>query len=86
MRDVAEIRDFIARDDSAAAERWLGVLVAAAEQAHRLPQAGRVVPEFKRADLREVLRGNDRLVYRVRKDAVIVETVFEGHKRLADEP
>ena len=45
-----------------------------------MPLAGRVVPELQREDVREVLLGTYRIVYRVREDAIDVLTVFEGHR------
>ena len=47
--------------------------------------SGRIVPEYRRQDLREVLQGNYRIVYLVRKDAIEVVTVFEGHRLLPEE-
>ncbi len=41
------------------------------------------MPELRRADIREVFVGTYRLVYQVQADAVLVLTVFEGHRRLA---
>ncbi len=49
---------------------------------------GRKVPEFDREDIREVVLGGYRLVYRVRTDAIEVLTVFDGRRLLssADPP
>ena len=51
-----------------------------------MPHAGRVVPEFDRDDIREVIVGNYRIVYRVRATEVLVLTVFESHKLLGEPP
>jgi toxin ParE1/3/4 len=79
--DLRAIDDHIAVDDPAAAERWVGKLIAKAEAAARLPMAGRVVPEKGRPDIREVFLRTYRLVYRVREGGILVLTVFEGHRR-----
>ena len=39
---------------------------------------GRVVPEAGNEALREIIRGNYRIVYRVKQDAVEVVTVFHA--------
>ena len=44
--------------------------------------AGRIVPEFERRDIREVLFRNYRIVYRVKEDQILILTVFEGHRLL----
>ncbi len=43
------------------------------------------MPELRRDDIREVLLETYRIVYRVRKDAIDVLTVFEGHRLLRSE-
>jgi len=45
-----------------------------------------VVPELRREDVREVIEGNYRIVYRVTKASVEVLTVFEGHHLLPEGP
>lgn len=56
-------------------------------QAHRegrggrsVPLAGRIVPEKRRPDIREVFLRTYLIVYRVREDSILVLTVFEGHR------
>jgi plasmid stabilization system protein ParE len=80
LRGLEEIRDYIALDSAAAADRWIDGLIAVAERATTSPFAGRRVPELGREDVREVLKGNYRLVYRVTPHHVEVLTVFEGHR------
>jgi len=85
QHDLLEIGRYIARDDRTAARRWVERLRTTARQAARHPSAGRVVPEYSRPDLREVLLRSYRIVYRVCDDAVEVLTVFEGHRLLPEE-
>lgn len=80
VADLRAIDAYIAADNPAAAERWLGRLIAKAEAAARLPLAGRVVPEKGRPDIREVFVRIYRVVYRVREEGILVLTVFEGHR------
>ena len=79
LSDLEAIGDFNAADNPAAAERWVGVLMATAERAARTPMAGRRVPELGCDDVCEVLKRTYRIVYRVRIDRMEVLTVFEGH-------
>ena len=48
-----------------------------------MPLMGRKVPEIGREDVREVIMGGYRLVYRVRVDAIEILTVFDGHRLLS---
>jgi len=72
LGDLRAIDDYIAADNPAAAERWVGRLIAKAEAAARLPMAGRRVPEKAQADVREVFLRTYRIVYRVRKGGILV--------------
>ena len=82
LADLRAIDDYIAADNPVAAERWVARLIARAEAAARLPMAGRVVPEKRRVDVREVFLRTYRIVYRVREGSILLLTVFEGHRPL----
>jgi addiction module RelE/StbE family toxin len=84
LRDLEEIRAYIGRDDPVAADRWTSRLVDRVERAARVPLAGRVVPEFQRDDLREVSLRTYRIVYGVQTEAILVLTIFEGHRLLPE--
>ena len=55
-----------------------------ASRATKVPNAGRVVPEFARSDVREVFVRSYRIVYRVVDADIVILTVFEGHKLLGE--
>ncbi|MFZ1574141.1 MAG: type II toxin-antitoxin system RelE/ParE family toxin [Chromatiaceae bacterium] len=71
---LAEIEAFIARDDPKAGERLVDLLIARGEALADHPHPGRRLPEFPNNELREVIVGNYRLVYRVRHEDVVVLT------------
>ena len=81
-RDLLAIGRYIARDNPAAARSWVERLRERARRAAEVPEAGRIVPEIHRPDVREVFLRTYRIVYRVRDDAIEVLTVFEGYRRL----
>ena len=63
--DLAGIHEYLSRDSSSAALAVVARVFAAIEQLESFPQSGHVVPEFARPDLRELIRGQYRIVYRV---------------------
>lgn len=79
--DLESIGDYIAADNPAAAASWVSKLLACAAHAEKQPYAGRIVPEFKIAVLREVLLRRYRVVYRICGEVVQVITIFEGRRR-----
>ena len=79
-KDLQAIRRYIAADNPTAAARWVQDLRERARNALHAPLAGRVVPEFSREDIRELIEGNYRIVYQVFADHLVILTVFEGHQ------
>jgi plasmid stabilization system protein ParE len=79
-----ELADRIASDNPVAAERWAGNMIERASRLASMPMRGRVVPELGLGDMRELIVGAYRLMYRVAPDRVVVELVIEGHQLLPD--
>jgi len=78
--DLVAIGRYVARDDARAARRWLEKLRSKAREAAAAPRAGRRVPEVARDDVREMIVGSYRIVYRVERTGISVLTVFEEHR------
>ncbi len=85
LRRAREAADFIARDDPAAAVRWARGLFASVKTLSAHPRRGRVVPELLREEIRELIYGNYRLIYRVSGRRIEVLTVRHGRRRFDPE-
>jgi plasmid stabilization system protein ParE len=48
------------------------------------PELGRVVPEYQRPDIRELVFQNYRIVYRVKTDCVEIAAVVHGARLLSE--
>ena len=83
-RDLAEIEEYIARDSRLYALAVVDRLLLGAERLETNPLSGRVVREYGRQDLREVIVQNYRMVYLVEGDDVIVVRVVHGARNLRD--
>jgi toxin ParE1/3/4 len=86
----AKIEEYIARDSPLHAVNLVDRLVEATERLETFPLSGRVVPEFERAELREVIFRSYRMVYLLVDDLVTIPRVVHAARdlpRLAlDEP
>lgn len=82
---LAEIEDFIARDNPEAAARLVDRIIDRGAALVDQPLRGRLLPELPGTGLRELILDNYRIVYRVEGDEVLVLTVFEGHRLLPKE-
>ena len=73
IQDLQEIVRYIAWDSPVGAERFGNKLLDKAQSLSFLPERGRVVPEFKDPQVRELLLGSYRIVYRVKLTERLVE-------------
>ena len=80
--DLEAICLFIARDTPQIAATFADRVVTAADRLETHPRLGRVVPEFGIEDIREILVGSYRVIYRVREDEVHILTVHHGARLL----
>ena len=72
---VGEIADYIARDDPVAADRWARSVFARVKQVKDFAKSGRYVPEVNRKDIRELVYGNYRIIYRIETRVISILTV-----------
>jgi len=80
--DIQDIEDFIARDSILHAVTFIDRIVDSAETLLKNPRIGRIVPEFNREDLREVIFRNYRVVYLLQGDKVFILRVVHGARDL----
>jgi toxin ParE1/3/4 len=78
VADLEAIRDYVARDSAKYATLLVERLIASLDRVSLFPEIGRIVPEYQRADIRELILGSYRVVYRLRSGAAEVLTVFHG--------
>ncbi|MCC6967005.1 MAG: type II toxin-antitoxin system RelE/ParE family toxin [Nitrospira sp.] len=65
IADVQAIKQFIAQDSPHAAQLVAQRLVAAVDRLTLFPESGRIVPELADPQIREVVQGSYRIVYRL---------------------
>ena len=80
--DLQDIEDFIARDSVLHAITFVDRVVESTETLLKMPQIGRMVPEFNRPDLRELLFRDYRIVYLLQDDATFILRVVHGSRDL----
>jgi plasmid stabilization system protein ParE len=82
IQRVLEEAEFIARDKPGAAQRWTESTFKAVERLKDLPNSGRMVPEIRRPEVREIIHGAFRIIYRVEDDMILILTVRRGSRLL----
>ena len=78
--DLQAIRNFIERDSPKYGRLVAERLFSSTERLEAFPLSGRIVPELGRDDIREIIVGEYRLVYRVLPEVVILLTIFRSSR------
>jgi len=75
LERMEEISDYIAYDNPSAAIKWIDTIFHKVESLPHNPEIGRVVPELELQNIREIISGNYRIIYRCEKSNIRVLTV-----------
>ena len=79
---ASEIAEYIAQDKPSAADKWINAVFSKVEQLASSPEIGRVVPEIKNDQFRELIYGNYRIIYRIEKKQISILTIRHGKQIL----
>ncbi len=79
---VAEIALYIAKGKSGAADKWVISIFNTVEKLSKFPQTGRIVPEFNKIDIRELIHDNCRIIYQVNPLEIEILTIRHGKQIL----
>jgi len=84
LRDLESICDYVAADSPRYAALVVERIMQGVERLASFPESGRVVPERKDLQLREVIVRPYRVVYRLRPGVVEIATVFRASRMLPE--
>ena len=78
--DLEAIFNFIARDSEHYARVFIQRIFDSIERLENFPQSGRMVPEYKSKNIREIILGYYRIIYKIDKDSVTLLTIHHSSK------
>ena len=79
---ASEIAEYIAQDKPSVAEKWINTVFSKVEQLKSSPEIGRIVPEIRNDQIRELIYGNYRVIYRIEKKQISILTIRHGKQIL----
>lgn len=82
---LQQILEYIAEDQPVNAERWVNKLIDRGDSLQELPERGRMVPEYYDPEIREILEGAYRIIYRLHGQRVDILTVRHSSQLLPAE-
>jgi addiction module RelE/StbE family toxin len=80
--DLDSIAQFISKDSPQYARLFVSDIFQAVERLSAFPKSGRIVPELNDPDVRDVILGNYRLVYRFKAKLIELLTIYHGARLL----
>ncbi len=70
--DFRDLILFISEENSSAVNHFLNKILNHVIQVAKFPKSGRVVPEFQDENIREIIQKPYRIVYRIKKEKMIL--------------
>ena len=78
LNDIEAIAKFISRDSDYYARIFAVEVFEIVERLELFPKSGRIVPEINRKEIKEIIFGNYRIIYRVKNTFVEILTVYHS--------
>jgi plasmid stabilization system protein ParE len=82
LEDIEAICTYIARDSNYYARIFATQIMEKASTLESFPKAGRIVPESSRENIREIIHGSYRIIYRLINDSVQILTIHHSARLL----
>ena len=82
VEKLEEYADYIALDKPIAALNWAESIQNSVNKLKKFSHIGREVPEIKRADIRELIEGNYRIIYRIEENHIFILTIRHSRQLL----
>ena len=78
-RNLEDIFNYVAKNSAVYADRLVKTIISSTSKLVRMPRCGRMVPELKNHDIRELIYQNYRIVYRITEETGEIEILAVIH-------
>jgi len=82
IEDLKNIHNYIAQESNVFANNMIERLVSRVDQIEQFPESGRIVPEYGKRSLRELLQGSYRIVYQIHREYIGIVRVHHSARLL----
>jgi addiction module RelE/StbE family toxin len=82
IQDLKSIYDYISLDSTFYAARFISKLIKRVDILIEFPESGRMVPEKNTPEIRELIEGNYRIFYRLRKGEVTILRIHNAARKI----
>lgn len=84
VEQARDIAAYIALDKPSAADKWIEDIFSSVDRLVDFPQSGQVVPEIKRNEIREIVQGSYRVIYKIQEAQILVLLVKSYRQKLKE--
>ncbi len=84
LEQLWTIHEYLTQSSPEYAQRVVDRLTRRTQQIRTFPISGRVVPEFNKAQIREVIEGQYRIIYYIKPDQIDVLAVIHGAQQIPE--
>ena len=84
VEKLESFADYIALDKPSAALKWIRKMQKSVNKLKDYPESGRKVPEIKRINIREIIEGNYRIIYRIEEKRISILTIRHSSQLLSE--
>ncbi|MFH1942963.1 MAG: type II toxin-antitoxin system RelE/ParE family toxin [bacterium] len=81
LDDADAIAKYIARDSEDQASLFINRLIQITERLKEFPLSGRIIPEIKNPDCREIIYGSYRIMYRIEGDEIWITGIVHTARK-----
>lgn len=82
IKQLQAIHDYIAQNSVVYATQFVERITRRSEQIAEFPNSGRIVPEFRDENIREIIERPYRIIYRIEEDEVDILAIVHGSQVL----
>ncbi len=82
LRDAEDIHDYIAKDSELYGKKTVEKFFQRVKLLIEIPNAGRIVPEFNKVHIRELIEGNYRIIYINQKNVISIVRIHHAARRI----
>ncbi len=80
IESLQAIKDFISLDSRYYGQIFVERIIQQVEKLKLFPEIGRIVPEYKQENIREIIFGNYRIVYHFYENSIVVLNIIHASR------
>ncbi|MEH6824430.1 MAG: type II toxin-antitoxin system RelE/ParE family toxin [Motiliproteus sp.] len=85
VEQARDIASYIALGKPSVAEQWVNGIFDSVDCLIDFPESGRIVPEIKRKEIREIVHGSYRVIYKIQDNQIWILLVKNYRQQLKED-